>query len=149
MHRRYFERKTKKEHSKLRKEFNDNVRNLANHVKNLDPRIIRFKQEQEDMKVQKMLEKMKVQEKLDEMKHVVKIEIINNIKENIDAIEQQKKVIQRQDTQRVFASHYEEEAPPTEEQFFGCHVCNKIFKSQNQLDNHLKSKQHLKNMKLK
>ncbi|GIX65644.1 DnaJ protein, putative [Babesia caballi] len=149
MHRRYFERKAKKEHSKLRKEFNDSVRNLANMVKNLDPRIVRFKQEQEEIKVQKQLEKIKMQEKLDEIKESVKLEIINNMKEHINEIEQQKELLQRQETSRVFASHYENDAAPAEEQFFTCQVCNKVFRSQNQLENHLKSKQHLKNARYK
>ncbi|GBE62270.1 dnaJ homolog subfamily C member 21 [Babesia ovata] len=145
MHRRYFERKVKKEHSKLKKEFNESVRNLANMVKNMDPRVMRYKQEQEELKAQMKLESVKLKEKLDEIKHVVKSEIINNMRQHIDEIERQKEILQQQDTSRVFASNYDDEMPQTEEQFFACRVCNKVFRSSNQLDNHLKSKQHQKN----
>ncbi|ORM40361.1 DnaJ -like protein subfamily C member 21 [Babesia sp. Xinjiang] len=147
MHRRFLERRAKKENSKIRKEFNDNVRNLTNMVKNLDPRMARFKEEQMELKVQKELDKIKVQQRLEEMKDIVKAEIANNMKEQIDEIEQQRELLQQRDGSRVFASHYEEEKPQPEKKYVTCEVCNKVFGSQNQLMNHTRSKQHIKNIK--
>ncbi|GFE53875.1 hypothetical protein protein [Babesia ovis] len=150
INRRFLERRTKKENSKLKKEFNDNVRNLANLVKNIDPRVQRFKEQQNEIKVQKELDRLRLQQKIEEMKHIVKEKIMNSMKETINDIEQQKELLRKENGSRVFASHYEDEEEKDEEKtFFACQACNKVFGSNNQLANHLRSKQHIKNTKHK
>ncbi|EDO07027.2 DnaJ domain family protein [Babesia bovis T2Bo] len=149
MNRRFVERQYKKENSKLKKEYNDNVRNLVNIVKKVDPRVQRIKEEQNELKMLKELDKLKVQQKIEAMKHVMKEEIVNNMKDNIHEIEMQRELLRKQEVCRVFASHYEEDKPQVEKEYFPCEVCNKVFGSNNQLENHLRSKQHIKNAKLK
>ena len=126
---RLIEIENKKERDKERRAFNETIRNLIGRLKDLDPRFKKFT-------LQRQQEKEEKRRKMEEEKEAKR------------ASEAEKLRKHREELARQYAKQEEEALARGEVEIeyveeFRCEICKKTFKSDKQMDQHLKSKKHI------
>ena len=134
---RMIDQDNKKSRQKEKKKYLDTIRQLVEYVKKRDPRVERMKERAKQLEEERRLLKL---EKEEEKKKQKKENLLRAREEEQRRFEELDSL--KQQTKKPIVMEEEEE----EEEFY-CAPCRKGFKSQNQLANHEKSKQHLKAVK--
>jgi len=134
--RRLIEGENKKERQKSRKAFNDLVKALVDHIKKRDTRYSTFMEEKRREKQRKLIE---AKEKEEERKRKRKEEM------ELFRREQEKRWAEEEAARAELGESEDEDSDEEEEpepQEVYCEACKKLFKNENQWENHQKSKKH-------
>eukprot|EP00884_Botryococcus_braunii_P003395 jgi/Botrbrau1/13056/Bobra.0187s0018.1 len=127
--RKKFSAENAKRRNAARKEFNENVRELAKFVKRRDKRVAAYKAQQAQLRAEK---------------------------EQAELLRRQKEAAEKAERARAFRvaawaqQEQEEESADEEEEFVDqlyCPACDKVFRSEGAYANHERSKKHLENVK--
>jgi len=136
---RLMEKENKKERQKEKKKYVETIINLVEYVKKRDPRY------QEHAKAQ-ILEKQKKQEALKKQENE-KIRLLTELREKQRKEEAQRYLEESLQEQVVEETNEDDNDQNGHEEDFFCEICNKEFKTENQLKNHKPSKAHQKKVK--
>lgn len=133
-----------KERNKERKKFHDTVKQLVDYVKKRDPRY----QEMVKSKLADKQKKIEEEKRQQEEKKKEKAEMRKRMREE-EAARYEQELKEKKEKGEL--SDHEEEQEGTGENIhyedFYCDICEKEFKTENQLVNHLASKAHIKKHK--
>lgn len=151
--RRQMERENKKKRQRCRKEYNETIRKWISFIKKKDPRV--------NTKVQRDYEREKVRKQQEELKRQAQRERKQRLHEDSEYVQQSWEKIDADelaDIEKQLDEIYDDEKKLNGENkdaneedrpkdLFECIVCNKTFKSEQQLKGHEKSKKHKKKLK--
>ena len=150
--RRLMEKENKKLRDVARKSYNDSVRNFIAFIKKMDPRM--------DAKMKKEYEKQKLAQQREEMRRQAQIEKEERQRQRQLFEEQEWQTVDPDELAEIEAQldkiHQEEERlngnaidddDELEDDIFECVICDKLFKSEKQFQDHERSKRHLKTLK--
>lgn len=150
--RRIMEKENKKLRDQSKKLFNETVRKFINFIKKIDSRI--------DSKARKAYEKNKLNQQREEMKRQAQIEKEERQRQrqlfeeqdwqtvdpdDLAEIEEQLDKLYK-DEQRINGEESDDELDNNDD-LFECVICDKVFKSEKQFEDHERSKKHLKLLK--
>ncbi|TPX62916.1 hypothetical protein PhCBS80983_g00035 [Powellomyces hirtus] len=131
--RRLMEKDNKRAREVARREFNDAVRSLAAFLRKRDPRYKGWKEQQEKINQQKHVEELKRRAEETKRERERRAE---------DYVIPEWAKVKEADREAVLEAAEED----IEELF--CIACNKGFRSENQFENHEKSKKHIRNVEI-
>ena len=150
--RRIMEKENKKLRDQSKKIFNETVRKFINFIKKMDSRI--------DSKARKAYEKNKLNQQREEMKRQAQIEKEERQRQrqlfeeqdwqtvdpdDLAEIEEQLDKLYKEE-QRINGEESDNELDNNDD-LFECVICDKVFKSEKQFEDHERSKKHLKLLK--
>ncbi|GMM45761.1 Jjj1 protein [Pichia kluyveri] len=150
--RRIMEKENKKLRDQSKKLFNETVRKFINFIKKIDSRI--------DSKARKAYEKNKLNQQREEMKRQAQIEKEERQRQrqlfeeqdwqtvdpdDLAEIEEQLDKLYKEE-QRINGEESDNELDNNDD-LFECVICDKVFKSEKQFEDHERSKKHLKLLK--
>ncbi|KAK6590401.1 hypothetical protein RS030_162430 [Cryptosporidium xiaoi] len=140
--RRAMENENVKERKKGKKEYNETIRKLVEYVKKRDPRVVmhmKLKSEKlMKINIEKEREKKLQEEARRKAREEARIEELRRLEE-LDAI--------RRELCEEECASGETSDDESEKVVYHCKLCNKFFKSEQQLNSHLKSKKHILKVK--
>lgn len=147
--RRIMEKENKKLRDTAKKNYNDAVKKFVAYIKKLDPRM--------DPKFRRQYERQKLSKQREELKKQAEIEKQERQRQRQLFEEQDWQAIDPDDLAEIEAQLdkiYSEEkdiddasADEANADIFECVICNKVFKSEKQFEDHERSKKHLKLLK--
>lgn len=133
---RAMEQDNKKSRQKEKKKYMDTIRQLVEYVKKRDPRVQAMRDAEKDLELKRKAER---EQKEFERKKQKEIEKIRAREAEMERFAELDRLKEQQQTEEMGEDQELEE--------FYCQACKKSFRSENQLKNHEKSKQHLKAVK--
>ncbi|KAJ1608337.1 DNAJ domain-containing [Cryptosporidium canis] len=137
--RRAMESENSKERKKGRKEYNETVRKLVEYVKRRDPRFILYMKNKSEQMVR--------QQKAKEMQRLMEEELRRRTREEARMEEMRRLEELEAEKRELYGSDYSElsdqDCERSEAVIYSCRPCNKTFKSEQQLNSHIKSKKHI------
>lgn len=136
------ERENKKNDTRLRKEFSDNIQKLCSLVKKRDPRV---EQHSKEIGIAKSMQAIKLEKQKHAVEEVNKIARQEKLRAEYEywlEMEKEKEKLIEQgqiflDTDSI------SDKSDTSKKYYNCDPCNKIFKSEKQMESHIRSKKHM------
>ncbi|OII75460.1 DnaJ domain-containing protein [Cryptosporidium ubiquitum] len=137
--RRAMEAENNKERKKGKKEYNETIRKLVEYVKKRDPRVISYMRNKSE-KIMKLQKEKEIQKKMEE-------EVRRRARDEA-RIEEMKRMEELDAERReLYGNDCLQEGDRDIECYetfiYTCKLCNKTFKSEQQLNSHIKSKRHI------
>ncbi|KAH8582933.1 DNAj domain [Cryptosporidium sp. chipmunk genotype I] len=137
--RRAMETENIKERKKGRKEYNETIRKLVEYVKKRDPRVVSYMRNKSEQMLKLQKEK-EMQKKMEEevrrrAREEARIEEIKRMEE----LETERRELYGSDS----IQESDQDVESCETVIYSCKLCNKTFKSKQQLNSHVNSKRHM------
>ncbi|KAH8741286.1 hypothetical protein FG386_000193 [Cryptosporidium ryanae] len=141
--RRAMESENSKERKKGRKEYNETIRKLVEYVKKRDPRVMMHMKIKSEKIAKINIEKEREKKLQDEARRKAREEARVEELRRIEELEAEKRELYGESDVN---SNYISDADD-EKIIYNCKLCSKFFKSEQQLNSHLKSKKHISRTK--
>ena len=148
---RLMEKENKKIRDSARKEYNETVRSYVQFIKKRDPRVksgISEFEKQRKKKHQEELERQVKEQRNRELREMAKakFDVQDWQKLDLDELEEVERILE-EDFRSSSDSEFDEFAPPEDDDYYVCVVCNKQFKTKRQFEMHELSNKHKKAVK--